>query len=421
MRLKVEKAEQIKGEVKAPPSKSLTHRALIISTLAQGNSKLYYPLYSEDTLASLKACEAMGAEINVQDRLCQVQGTAGVLKTPEDVLDVKNSGTTLRFMTSVAALTPQWTVITGDPSLRRRPMQHLLEALKGLGVTAFSSQGNGLPPIIVKGGFKGGKTSIRGDLSSQYLSSLLISSPYAQEEVEVQVLGELKSSSYVNLTRQVMEYFQITIEYDGENNIFFIEPGIYESQEYTIEGDFSSASYLIAAAAILESDLTINNLFADTKQGDRIILDIIKNMGADVHIDSDRIRISSDGELDGVEVDLSNAPDLLPTIAALGALAQGETVIYGVEHARYKETDRIHTMALELRKLGVEVEEMSDGLRIRGEAKSGVVNSHGDHRLVMALYLIGLKIGEVQIEDAEAYQVSFPHFPETMNRLVGRV
>jgi 3-phosphoshikimate 1-carboxyvinyltransferase len=417
MELEIQKTDKIEGIIKAPPSKSYTHRAIIISSLADGKSILNDPLYSEDTLASLNACRALGCEIKQEDNKCIVIGNGGNLKTPEDVLDLKNSGTTLRIITSVSSLAPNYTVLTGDNSLRTRPMQDLLDALKGLGVTAFSTQQNGKPPICIKGGFKGGKASIKGDISSQFISSLLIASPYAENSVDINVKGDFISKPYVDMTTDVMEKFGVNLDYDKKNNSFHVDPQTYNSRDYTIEGDYSSASYIIGAAAALQGEVKIKNIFKDSKQGDKQILDIVKDMGGEVKVKKDEVTIVGHGELHGTQVNLENSPDLLPTVAALGAIAKGTTEIINVEHARFKETDRIHTCALELSKLGVMVTEKQDGLVIKGGAKGGTVKSHGDHRLVMALSLVGLKVGSVRIENASVYDVSFPNFPEAMKEL----
>jgi 3-phosphoshikimate 1-carboxyvinyltransferase len=417
MELEIQKTDMVEGVIKAPPSKSYTHRAIIISSLAEGKSALKDPLYSEDTLASLNTCRAFGCDIKQGKDKCIVMGTCGVLKTPEDVIDLKNSGTTLRIMTSVSSLAPNYTVLTGDSSLRTRPMQDLLDALKGLGVTALSTRGNGKPPICIKNGLKGGKTSIKGNISSQFISSLLIASPYAENPVDINVKGDFISKPYVDMTTDVMEKFGIDLDYDKEKGSFYVDPQTYKNRDYTIEGDYSSASYIIGAAAALNGEVVIKNIFEDSKQGDKQILDIVMDMGAEVKIKKDEVTIVGHGELHGTQVNLENSPDLLPTVAALGAISKGVTEIINVEHARFKETDRIHTCALELSKLGVNVTEKQDGLIIEGGAKGGIVTSHGDHRLVMALSLVGLKVGGVQIKNASVYDVSFPNFPDAMKGL----
>ena len=415
MGLKVQESKRIDGTVKAPPSKSYTHRAFIMSLLADGISTINDPLYSEDTIASLNSCKTLGSHVEQHDSYCKIHGVNGKPETPENILDLKNSGTTLRIITSVASLTDGYTVLTGDDSLRNRPMQDLINALLPLGVSAISTRNNGKPPIIVKGGFNGGESFINGNVSSQFISSIIMAAPYADNPVDLYVKGDFISKPYVDMTLNLMEKYDVKVNKDEKS--FHIDPQNYKSTDYTVEGDYSSASYLIAAAASLNSDLTIKNLIKDSKQGDKVILDIVKNMGSDVKVKDNEVIINGHGRLHGIEVNLKNAPDLLPTVAALGAMAEGTTKITGVEHARFKETDRIHTCAIELAKLGVELREEEDGLTIIGGVHGGIVKSHMDHRLAMSFYIIGLKVGNIQIEDASVYNVSFPNFTEIIKKL----
>ncbi|RAP45299.1 3-phosphoshikimate 1-carboxyvinyltransferase [uncultured Methanosphaera sp.] len=423
MDLQVEKISRIGGSIKAPASKSYSHRAFIAAALAEGQSVLKDPLYSEDTLATLEACEQLGALFQRYPDKCIVQGTAGYIRTPDNVIDVKNSGTSVRILSSVAAIAPRanYTIFTGDESLRKRPMQDLIDALENLGVTIYSSQSNGTPPIIVKGGFDGGETDIKGDVSSQFISSIIMAAPYSKKPVTLNVRGTFVSKPYVNMTLSVISKFGIDFEYDTTNvpeySSYYIEPQKYEATEYIIEGDYSSASYMIAAAAMIPSSITIKNLYSDSMQGDKVILDIIEKMGATVKVSDTEVHIESDGQLKAFDINLENAPDLLPTVAVLMAEAEGTSVITGVEHARYKETDRVHNCALELSNVGIEVEEMKDGLIIKGNPTGGVVNSHLDHRMVMAFYVLGLKTGNVTIKDAACYDVSFPNFLDVMNEI----
>ena len=419
MELEVKKAERISGVVNAPPSKSFTHRAFLIASLAQGHSKIKYPLYSEDTNSTLDCCRAFGADIDASFDECLINGTKGKFNTPNDVLDVKNSGTTIRLISSAAALAPNFTILTGDGSLRTRPMQDLIEALHKIGVSILSSRDNGRAPIIIRGGIKGGTTSIPGDISSQFISSILITAPYADQAVDLEIRGKFISQPYVDITIDIMKEFGVEVAVLNDNR-FHVEPQKYKGTEYIVEGDYSSASYLIAAAASLKSDLTIKNLNINSKQGDKLILDIVKDMGSKVNLKDNEVNIRGKGELQGTDVNLKNTPDLLPTVAALGAMAEGNTTIYGAEHARFKETDRIHACAQELSKLGVNVTENKDGLTIEGGAKGGMVDSHNDHRMVMALYLIGLKVGGVKIRNASVYDVSFPDFPEVMEKITDK-
>ena len=223
------------------------------------------------------------------------------------------------------------------------------------------------------------------------------------------------------MTLSVISKFGIDFEYDTTNvpeySSYYIEPQKYEATEYIIEGDYSSASYMIAAAAMIPSSITIKNLYSDSMQGDKVILDIIEKMGATVKVSDTEVHIESDGQLKAFDINLENAPDLLPTVAVLMAEAEGTSVITGVEHARYKETDRVHNCAIELSNVGIEVEEMKDGLIIKGNPTGGVVNSHLDHRMVMAFYVLGLKTGNITIKDAACYDVSFPNFLDVMNEI----
>ena len=425
MDLKVEKVDKITGCIKAPASKSYSHRAFIAAALAEGESVLRDPLYSEDTLATLEACEALGALFQRYPDKCIVQGTAGYIRTPDNIIDVKNSGTSVRILSSIAAIAPRanYTIFTGDESLRKRPMQDLIDALENLGVDIVSSQSNGTPPIIVKGGFDGGETDINGSVSSQFISSIIMAAPYSRKPVTLNVRGTFVSKPYVNMTLSVISKFGIDFEYDTTNvpeySSYYIEPQKYECADYTIEGDYSSASYMIAAASMLPSKITIKNLYEDSMQGDKIIIDIVEKMGAKVTRDESSVTIESDGCLRAFDIDLSNAPDLLPTVSVLMAVADGESRITGVEHARFKETDRVHNCAVELENVGLDVEELRDGLVIKGFPRGGFVDSHMDHRMVMAFYVLGLKIGDVKIKDASCYDVSFPNFLEVMDEITG--
>ncbi|WP_407375727.1 3-phosphoshikimate 1-carboxyvinyltransferase [Methanobrevibacter sp.] len=431
MILKVKNISKIGGVVKAPPSKSYSHRAVILASLAKGTSKLYDMLYSEDTLASIRVCEALGAKISRNDECLEVVGTGGNLhnssKTP---IDLANSGTTLRLMTSVSALSDNEVTLTGDGSLQTRPMGLLMNALEPLGVTAKSLKDNEKAPILIKPGYVGGQTNIYGNVSSQFISSILISSPLSKHGVTLYVLPEFKSKPYVDMTIDIMRKFGVKPlkgyylkheSCDKEHQScrideFKVTKQDYVACDYTVEGDYSSASYLLALIAINGGKAKIKNLFRNSKQGDKYILDILQAMGASIVRGEDYVEIGSDGKLKAIDVNLTNAPDLLITVAVLAAMAEGTTNITGVAHARVKETDRIDTTCRELEKLGCKLEEFEDGMSITGGVTSGVVDSHGDHRLAMAFSLIGLK-HDIEITNGEVFDVSFPNFIETMAEL----
>ena len=410
MILKVKNISEIGGVVKAPPSKSYSHRAVILASLAKGTSKLYDMLYSEDTLASIRVCKALGAEINRNDKYLEVIGTGGKLHNSlDEPIDLANSGTTLRLMTSVSALSDNEVILTGDESLQTRPMGLLMDALQPLGVSTESLNDNEKAPILIKPGYIGGDTNIYGNVSSQFISSILISSPLSKNGVTLYVLPEFKSKPYVNMTLD-KEHQACRIDE------FKITKQCYSACDYTVEGDYSSASYLLALIAINGGKAIIRNLFRNSKQGDKFILDILQKMGATIIRGEDYVEIASNGKLKAIDVNLSNAPDLLITVAVLAAMAEGTTNITGVAHARVKETDRIDTTCRELEKLGCKLTEREDGMSITGGVTSGVVDSHGDHRLAMAFSLIGLK-HNIEITNGEVFDVSFPNFIESMAEL----
>lgn len=431
MILKVKNISQIGGVVKAPPSKSYSHRAVILASLAKGTSRLYDMLYSEDTLASIRVCEALGAEIRKKQDYLEVTGTAGCLHNSSDsAIDLANSGTTLRLMTSVSALADNEVTLTGDESLKTRPMGMLMDALLPLGVETESLNDNDKAPILIRPGYQGGETNIMGNVSSQFISSIIISSPLSDKGVTLYVLPEFKSKPYVNMTLDIMRKFGVKVlkgyylKHESCDKLnqscrideFKVRKQAYVGCDYTVEGDYSSASYLLALIAINGGKARILNLFRDSKQGDKFILDILQQMGATVVRGEDYVEIASEGRLNAIDVDLSNAPDLLITVAVLAAMAEGTTNITGVAHARVKETDRIDTTCRELEKLGCKLVEREDGMSITGGVKGGSVDSHGDHRLAMAFSLIGLR-HDIRITNGEVFDVSFPNFIEAMDEL----
>ena len=431
MNLKVKNISNVGGEVKAPPSKSYSHRAVILASLAKGTSKLYDMLFSEDTISSINVCKTLGAKITEKEGYLEVVGTGGNFhNSSDDYIDLGNSGTTLRIMTSLAGLSDNDVILTGDDSLKTRPMGVLMDALKDLGVSTKSLKDNEKAPILIKPGYAGGEVSIPGNISSQFISSILISAPLSENGVQLSVLPDFKSKPYVDMSLDIMSKFGVDIteeiqfkhddcskDYKTCAVVYYdIPKNEYKATDYVVEGDYSSASYLLAAIAILGGEAKIFNLFKDSKQGDKVILDIIRDMGADIEVHEDYVKISSDGNLKAIDVNLSDSPDLLITVAVLASLAEGTSKINGVAHARVKETDRIATTCSELKKLNCNVVEHEDGMTIEGGISSGVVDSHGDHRLAMAFSLAGLK-EDVEITNGEVFDVSFPDFIEAMAEL----
>lgn len=418
MDYRVTGVQGLKGVVNAPPSKSYTHRAFIIASLAEGESKIENYLSSRDTLATIKACEALGVKTDL-NKVARVKGAGGELKAPRKVIDCENSGTTIRLVTGMASLDGEVT-LTGDASLQNRPMGPLLDALGQLGVKAYSSRGDGSPPVFVKGGtLHGGRAELRGDISSQFISSLLIISPYAEEDVEISLTTPLRSKPYLDITIDVMESFGIGVV-NRDYSKFEITPGRYNGREYKVEGDYTNASYFLTLAALTNSDITVKGLVKDSKQGDKAVLQILRDMGAEVKMGEDWVRVRGNG-LRGVEVDLKDSPDLVPTVTALACKARGATVIKNVEHARYKESDRLSTCAEEFRKFGAKIIEKRAGLVIHGVSKprGAVVDSHRDHRLAMSLSILGLASeGATTVKGAECAGISYPGFFEALKSLV---
>ena len=397
----------VSGEVYAPPSKSYTHRAILISALGPGGT-VKRPLVSADTRATIAACEAFGAKITRKDDI-EIVGVSGKPQTPEDVINVLNSGTTMRFCSAVASLT-DGAVLTGDSSIRSRPNGPLLSALNDLGVNAFSVRGNGKAPLVVHGRMKGGLARLNGSVSSQFLSALLIACPLAEGDTKIVIEGELKSRPYAEITLDMLQEAGAHIEAGKQE--FEVEGGqSYNLKNYTIPGDFSSASYPLAAAAVTGGEVVVRGVLP-SRQGDSAIVDILRRMGAEISWDQVEgvLRIKGQ-ELHGVDVDASLTPDLVPTIAVLGALAKGKTVVSNAEHVRHKETDRLHAMATELSKMGADIKEKPDGLEIVGGELHGCdVKGYDDHRIVMALAIAGMAAGKTRIDTAECVDVSYPGF-----------
>ncbi|MFC6835545.1 3-phosphoshikimate 1-carboxyvinyltransferase [Halomarina ordinaria] len=407
----------VAGRVRAPPSKSYTHRAILAAGYADG-ARVEHPLVSADTRATMRAVEAYGGRVD-RDRAeeyLDVEGFDGRPDTPDDVIDCANSGTTMRLVTATGALAPGLTVLTGDDSLRSRPQGPLLDAVRQLGGRAESTRDNGQAPLVVGDSTGGGGVSIPGDVSSQYVTALLMAGAVTEEGIDVDLETELKSAPYVDITLEVLEAFGVEAERTGRG---FAVPGgqSYRAERYAVPGDFSSISYLLAAGALAadEGRSVVVEGAQPSAQGDAAIVDVLRRMGATVEWDRDAGELTvTRAALSGVEVDVGDTPDLLPTLATLGAAAGGDTRIVNCEHVRYKETDRVAAMATELEKLGAAVTEREDELVVHGDdsdLRGARVEGYHDHRIVMALSVAGLVAdGETTVEGAEHVDVSFPDF-----------
>jgi len=408
----------VAGTVRAPPSKSYSHRAILAAGYGEG-ALVVDPLLSADTRATARAVEAFGGTVEETDAGdLDVTGFDGRPAVPDDVVDCENSGTTIRLTTATAALADGLTVLTGDDSLRSRPQGPLLAAIGALGGRAESTRGNGQAPVVVGGPIDGGPVSIPGDVSSQFITALLMAGAATDEGVEITLETTLKSAPYVEITREVLDAFGIATR---ATDAGFAVPGgqsyATEGGEYAVPGDFSSISYLLAAGALAaeEGEGILVQGAHPSAQGDAAIVDVLRRMGATVEwYEEPGELLVRKARLDGVTVDVGDTPDLLPTLATLGAAADGTTRIENAEHVRYKETDRVAAMAEELSTLGAVVEEEPDALVVHGGESSLVgapVDGRGDHRVIMALAVAGLVAeGATTIAGAEHVDVSFPGF-----------
>ncbi len=415
----VVKPSTVQGTVPATPSKSHTHRAMVLAGLANGETRLRRPLIGGDTLATISGMEQFGASFRTDDDDRIVRG--GRLRAPTSAIDCANSGTTMRLLAGIASLLPYSVTLTGDASLQQRPMKPLLNALTEMGVRASSSQNNGCPPLIIRGPNKGRWTHIKGDISSQFISSLLISSALKELDTEIIITTPLKSRPYVQMTRDMMTHFGASTT-ETKNGYRVLGGQRYRPRDYTIPGDYSSASFPLVAGA-LTGKATVTGLDPQDGQGDRNVLDILARFGASVTWGEGSVTVEK-GDLHGTAVDLGDIPDAFPILAVLATQARGESALTNAEHLRYKESDRIATTVNLLKAMGADIEERKDGCVVRGPTrlKGRSVDPAGDHRILMAATVAGLIAeGNTTISQGDCYAISYPRFPEDMRALGANV
>jgi 3-phosphoshikimate 1-carboxyvinyltransferase len=412
---------KLEGEIEAQPSKSYTHRSLCVGLLARGESKILKPLQSLDTQATLDAVEILGGGLKKSHDMWRIVGTGGKLTPRGRVIDVKNSGTTLRFMSAIAGLSPKTVRLTGDKSILARPMGPLIDALKELGAKARCEGRRGRPPVVAGGGLAGGEAQVTGAVSSQFISALLLACPYAREDVNLLVEEEPRSKPYIRMTLEVLKTAGGKIKYNSSLTEFEIPGGqIFNPIDYAVPGDFSSAAFVLGGAALTGSSVRVKGLDVEDVQGDKRILDLLKEFGADVKVRGKTVEVTGTGTLEGIEADCGDTPDLVPVLAILGAAANGRTTLTNIPHLRFKEVDRLRALSIELKKLGAHVKELPDELQISGakQLRGGKFNSYGDHRMAMALTIAGLAAkGETLVDGAESIPVSYPHFVEDLQKL----
>lgn len=401
--------------VRVPGSKSLTNRALIIAALAKGPSRLSGALDCDDTRVMVEALKALGIQVDhdKETALIRVEGCGGRIPATKADLNVMNSGTTLRFLTAALATAKGTYRIDGVPRMRERPVADLLQALNGLGARTKSELGTGCPPVLIEAdGLHGGYAFVRGDVSSQFLSGLLMALPYSTEESIVEVEGTLVSQPYVAMTLDIMRAFGVEPS-NKKYRRFVVHPAKYQGRKYPIEPDASAASYFFALAALTGGTLTIEDLGLASVQGDMDFVGVLEHMGCAVDRDVRKTTITG-GPLRAVDVDMNAISDTVMTLGVVALFADGVTRIRNVAHIRHKETDRIAALATELRKLGARVDELPDGLVIDPPAPSALkpaaIDTYDDHRMAMSFALAGLKIPGVTIRDPGCVAKTYPGF-----------
>ena len=410
-----------RGKVKIPGSKSISHRALIMAALARGRSRIFNALASQDTLLTAQALRSLGVGIQWDGDTVRVEPPESRWRSPADAIMLGNSGTSMRLLPAVAALGCGRFVFDGDPRLRERPVGPMVDGLRQLGVKCRCLMEEGFPPIeIVSEGIVGGDVVIDARQSSQFLSAILLAAPQAGGELRVGWQTPVASYPYVVLTLHMMAGAGIRIDRIDSNRVSVPAPQVYPALEYTVEGDCSSASYFWAAAAITGGEVLTHPILRDSPQGDRGLLDVLEAMGCRVDWMDGGVRVSGPAQLKPIDIDMNEMPDMVPTLAGVAAFAQGESRIRNVAHLRVKESDRLQVMALELRKLQVPVQELSDGLVIQGghvKSPQMPIQAHDDHRIAMTFAVMGLRASGVVIEGAQCVAKSFPNFWEVFDSL----
>ena len=417
--IEIKPVSKLDAVVTVPSSKSYSNRALLVAALAEGESHIYNCLKCEDTRYMISALNNFSINIVEDKTKVIVHGCNGFPGTSGKNIFVGNAGTTMRFLCSFAALCPGETIIDGSWRMRQRPLNDLIDGLSPLGAEMISQNENGCPPVKIKGGgIDGGETEMNGDKSSQYFTSILMSSPYAKKDVLIKVNGELTSRPYIDLTIDLMRIFGVNVENNSYSSFFIKSGSGYKAREYTIESDMTSATYFFAAAAITGGKVKIENLNIATMQGDIKFVDILKKMGCIVLKGENFIEVEGGG-LTGINVNMNEMPDAVQTLAVTSLFAKGETRITGVSNLRIKETDRIKALATELSRIGAQVRELDDGLVIiPAKLQAAEIVTYDDHRMAMSFALAGLKIHGIRIKNPGCVNKSFPDFFKKLESLV---
>jgi 3-phosphoshikimate 1-carboxyvinyltransferase len=404
-----------------PGSKSYTNRALTIAALARGPSVLHGTLESDDTHVARSALAQLGVPIEQQGTTLYVQGRQGHFTNPQQALYLGNAGTAMRFFTAMLTLADFPCTLTGNTRMHQRPIADLLDTLNRLGAQTTSLHGNGCPPVqIAAPRLRGGTATISGAISSQFLSALLMVAPYAQHDVVLMVRDTLVSVPYVDITLDIMAHFGVQVEHDAYRRFVIRGQQCYEGQEYTIEGDASSATYFWGLAALLGQTITITNVPAASVQGDLQFLRVLERMGCTV-VNHKGVTVSGPAQLQALgEIDLNALPDAAMTVAVLAAFCQGETRIRNVANLRVKETNRLHALTTELGKIGANVTELADGLQIVGNPAAlhrANIATYDDHRMAMCFAMAGARLPGLRIQEPACVSKTYPGFWEDLQQV----
>ncbi|SEQ61136.1 3-phosphoshikimate 1-carboxyvinyltransferase [Basfia succiniciproducens] len=412
----------VEGTVNLPGSKSLSNRALLLAALAKGTTRVTNLLDSDDVRHMLNALKQLGVNYSLSEdkSVCEVQGLGKAFAWQNGLaLFLGNAGTAMRPLTAALCLAnadsvPAEIILTGEPRMKERPIKHLVDALLQAGADVQYLEQEGYPPLAIRNtGLKGGKVKIDGSVSSQFLTALLMAAPMAERDTEIEIIGELVSKPYIDITLNMMKIFAVDV--DNQNYQRFVVKGNQQYQSpnnFLVEGDASSASYFLAAGAI-KGKVRVTGVGKNSIQGDRLFAEVLEKMGAKITWGEDYIEAER-GELNGIDMDMNHIPDAAMTIATTALFAQGETVIRNIYNWRVKETDRLSAMATELRKVGAEVEEGEDFIRIQPPAsdqfKHAEIETYNDHRMAMCFALVALSNTAVTICDPKCTAKTFPTF-----------
>lgn len=416
----------IVGSIRVPGSKSITNRALVCAALAKGKSTLHGVLESEDTTVMVEAWRQLGLRVDWDRSTCTVtiDGCAGQPPQPEGTLFIANSGTSIRFLTAALAATHGKYTLDGIERMRERPIGDLIRGLKSWGadISSINHQNPECPPVQLNAkGLRGGLARVRGDVSSQFLSGMLMAAPYCSSDVIIEVQGELVSKPYVDMTLSVMQAFGVSPTSRERGQYQFSAPACYVATNYSIEPDASAASYFLAAAAITGGKVRVEGIGLDALQGDVRFANVLEAMGCELKSDRDWIEISGRASR-GIDINMADISDTMQTLAAVALFAEGPTRVRGVAHNRHKETDRIGDLIKEIRRLGAQAHEHDDGLTIvPGKLQACELQTYRDHRMAMSFALVAMKVPGCVVLDPRCTEKTYPQFFEDLGKMTGLV